>query len=174
MGRLHPEKSIETLIKAIPHIVKIYPNIHVMIVGGGYLRNKLEELSQNLGVKEYTTFLGVVSEEDKIHAYNASDIFILPSLAELEGIVVLEAMACGKPIIVSDAEMSASRFFVDGNGFLFKTLNHEHLAEQALKLISDADLRKKMGEISSEKIKDYDIHKSVSLLEEVYYQALGK
>ena len=70
--------------------------------------------------------------------------------------------------------MSASRFFVDGNGFLFKTLNPEHLAEQALKLITDKDLRKKMGEVSSEKIKNYDINKSVEMLEEVYYQALGK
>ena len=107
-------------------------------------------------------------------AYNASDIFILPSLAELEGMVVLEAMACGKPIIISDAKMSASRFLVDGNGFLFETKNHEHLAEQVLKLIADADLRKKMGKVSFEKVKNYDIHKSVELLEEVYYKALGK
>ena len=174
VGRLNPEKSIDTLIKAVPHIIKMYPDIHVMIVGGGHLRSKLEELVQNLGLKEYITFLGVVSEEDKIHAFNASDIFILPSLAELEGMVVLEAMACGKPIIISDAEMSASRFFVDGNGFLFKTLDHQHLAEQALKLITDKDLRKKMSEVSSEKVKKYDINKSVELLEEVYYKALGK
>ena len=57
--------------------------------------------------------------------------------------VVLEAMACGKPIIISDAEMSASRFFVDGNGFLFETKNHKHLAEQVLKLIKDRICAKK-------------------------------
>jgi len=118
--------------------------------------------------------LGLVSEEDKILAYNASDIFVLPSLAELEGMVVLEAMACGKPIIVSDAEMSASRYFVDGNGFLFKTEDHQDLAHQVLKLITDSALRKKMGEISFKKSKHYDIHKSVDLLEGVYYSALKK
>ena len=143
-----------------------------MIVGAGHQKQKLEKLAQNLDVNKYISFLGLVSEEDKILAYNASDIFVLPSLAELEGMVVLEAMACGKPIIISDAEMSASRYFVDGNGFLFKTKNHEHLAEQVLKLITDADLRKKMGEASLEKAKNYDIHKSVKLLEEVYYKAL--
>jgi glycosyltransferase involved in cell wall biosynthesis len=143
-----------------------------MIVGGGHLRSKLEKLVQNLKIEKHITFLGLVSEEDKILAYNASDIFILPSLAELEGMVVLEAMACGKPIIISDAEMSASRYFVDGNGFLFKTLDHQHLAEQALKLITDADLRKKMGEVSFKNIKNYDINNSVLLLEEVYYKAL--
>jgi glycosyltransferase involved in cell wall biosynthesis len=107
-----------------------------------------------------------------VHAYNASDIFVLPSLAELEGMVVLEAMACGKPMIISDAKMSASKFFVNGNGFLFETQNHEHLAEQVLKLITDADLRKKMGKVSFEKAKHYDIHKSVEMLEKVYYKAL--
>ncbi len=172
VGRLFPEKSIDTLIKATPEIIKKYQNTHVMIVGAGHLRTKLEKLTRNLGVEKHITFLGLVSEEDKIHAYNASDIFVLPSLAELEGMVVLEAMACGKPIIVSDAEMSASRHFVDGNGFLFKAQDCQDLARQALKLIIDANLRKSMGEISSEKIKQYDIHKSVDLLEEVYYTAI--
>lgn len=172
VGRIYPEKSIDTLIKAIPHIIKKHPHVHVMIVGGGYLKSKLEKLVHDLKMEKHITFLGLVSEEDKIIAYNASDIFVLPSLAELEGMVVLEAMACGKPILVADAEMSASRFFVDGNGFLFKSEDHLDLAEQALKLITDADLRKKMGEISFEKSKNYDIHRSVDFLEEVYYSAL--
>jgi len=105
-------------------------------------------------------------------AYNASDIFVLPSIAELEGMAVLEAMACGKPIIIANSKESASRFFVEDNGFLFETLNHKDLAEQVLKLITDADLRRKMGKVSLEKVKNYDINKSVELLEEVYYSAL--
>src|ERR1035437_452448 len=153
VGRLFPEKSVETIIKAVPHIIKKHPDTHIMIVVGGHQRSNLEKLVENLGVNKFITFLGLVSEEDKILAYNASDIFVLPSLAELEGMVVLEAKACGKPIIISDAKMSASRFFVDGNGFLFKTQNHQDLAHQALKLITDADLRKRMGDASFEKIK---------------------
>ena len=174
VGRLFPEKSIDTLIKAMEVVLKKQPNTHLMIVGGGHLKNKLEKLVSELNINSQTTFLGLVSEENKILAYNACDIFILPSLAELEGMVVLEAMACGKPIIISDAEMSASRFFVDGNGFLFKTLDHIDLAEQILKLILDKDLRIKMGQVSLEKSKNYDINKSVELLEEVYLQALDK
>jgi glycosyltransferase involved in cell wall biosynthesis len=132
----------------------------------------LEKLVHRLGVHKHITFLGLVSEENKIHAYNASDIFVLPSIAELEGMVVLEAMACGKPIVIADAEMSASRFFVDGNGFLFRAYDSKDLAEQVLKLIVDADLRKRLGEVSFEKSKNYDIHKSVEQLEAVYYWAL--
>ncbi len=172
VGRLYPEKSIDTLIKAVPYIIKKHPDTHVMIVGAGHLRLKLEKLVHSLGVDKYITFLGLVSEEDKILAYNASDIFILPSVAELEGMVVLEAMACGKPLVISDAEMSASRYFVDDNGFLFKKENYIDLARQVLKLIIDADLRKNMGQSSFEKSKCYDIHKSVDLLEKVYYSML--
>ena len=174
VGRLFPEKSVDTLIKATPHIIKKHPNTHIMLVGEGHLRTKLEKLVHELKVEKFVTFLGLVSEEDKILAYNASDIFILPSLAELEGMVVLEAKACGKPIIISDAKMSASRFFVDGNGFLFETKNHKDLAEKAITLIADKDLREKMGQISLEKSKNYDIERSVDKLESVYYLALKK
>jgi glycosyltransferase involved in cell wall biosynthesis len=158
----------------MPFIIKQHESTHVLLVGAGHLRPKLEKLARELGVEKYITFLGFVSEEDKILAYCACDFFVLPSLAELEGMVVLEAMACGEPILISDAKMSASRFFVDGNGFLFKTLDAEDLAEQALKLILNPGLRKEMGKVSLEKVKQYDIHKSVLKLEGVYYQVLQK
>ena len=79
VGRLYPEKSIDTLIKAVPYIVKKHPNTHIMIVGAGHQREKLEKLVEDLHIKKYISFLGLVSDEDKLHAYNASDIFILPS-----------------------------------------------------------------------------------------------
>jgi len=174
IGRLFPEKSLDTLIKAVPHIIKEYPKAHIMLAGTGHVRPKLEKLVHLLNINKHVTFLGLVSDEDKILAYNAGDIFVSPSFAELEGMTVLEAMACGKPIIVPNAEMNAAKFFVDGNGFLFETENYEDLARQALKLITNADLRKKMGETSFEKVKNYDINKSIDLLEKVYYSALNK
>ncbi len=172
VGRLFPEKSIDTLIKSIPHIIKEHSGVHVMIVGGGHLRPKLEKLVEELGISEFVTFLGLVSDEDKLHAYNASDIFVLPSLAELEGMVVLEAMACGKPIIIGDSEMSASRFFVDENGFLFESKNHIDLSEKISILLKDKELREAMGKKSLEMSKNYDINNSVDKLEEVYYSIL--
>jgi len=172
VGRLFPEKSVDTLVRAVPHILQKHPDTHIMLVGDGHQRSKLEKLVESLGLKKFVTFLGLVSDEDKVLAYNASDIFVLPSLAELEGMVVLEAMACGKPIIISDAPMSASRFFVDGNGFLFETKNHRDLADKASRLITDADLRAKMGTTSLEKSKNYDIQKSADKLEEIYYNVL--
>jgi glycosyltransferase involved in cell wall biosynthesis len=172
VGRIFPEKSIDTLIKAVPHLIKGNQNIHVMIAGAGHVRPKLEKLVHRLGVSHHVTFLGLVSDEDKILAYNAGDIFVSPSFAELEGMTVLEAMACGKPVIVPDAEMNAAKFFINGNGFLFKTADHIDLADQILKLTTDARLREVFGKVSLERIKHYDINNSVILLEEAYYSTL--
>jgi glycosyltransferase involved in cell wall biosynthesis len=171
VGRLFPEKSVDTLIKAVPIIIKEYPKSHVIIVGIGYLKPKLETLADSLGVSKNVTFL-TLNDADKILAYNAGDIFISPSFAELEGMTVLEAMACGKPIIVPNAKMNASRFFVDDNGFLFETTNHRDLAEKALLLIKDENLRDKMGARSLAKSKKYDINQSVTQLEELYKSLL--
>lgn len=172
VGRLFPEKSIDTLIKALPAMKKQFGDAYVMIAGAGREREKLERLSKELGVADSVNFLGLISEEDKIRAYNACDIFVLSSLAELEGMVVLEAMACGKPILVSNAKMSASRFFVRENGFLFESRNPADLASQAAKLLSNPHLRKEMGHQSILRSKEYDIRKSVDKLEEIYHSAL--
>lgn len=172
VGRLFPEKSIDTLLKALPYILAKNPNTYAMIVGGGHLKSKLEKLTKDIGIEKNVNFLGIVSEEDKVHAYNACDVFILPSIAELEGMVVLEAMACGKPIIISDSKMSASRFFVEKNGFLFKNKNPRDLADKISTLVLDAALRNKMGETSLELVKKYDIQKSVLKLENAYRSVL--
>lgn len=172
VGRLFPEKSVDTLIKAMPLILEKNPKTHLMVVGGGYLREKLEKLASALKVAEQVSFLGLVSEEDKIIAYNVGDIFISPSFAELEGMTVLEAMACQKPIIIPDAKMNAATYFVDDNGLLFETANPDDLAEKTLTLIQDPILRKKMGESSLRKSKLYDIQQSATDLEDGYEYAL--
>lgn len=174
VGRLFPEKSIDTLIKALPQIIKEYPKIHVMLAGAGHVRPKLEKLVEGLNLKKYVTFLGLISDEDKILAYNAGDIFISPSFAELEGMTVLEAMACGKPVVIPNASMNAAKFFINGNGFLFESKNHRDLARQTLRLIVDPELRKTMGKNSLEQVKNYDINKSVDKLEAVYYSVLDE
>jgi len=172
VGRLHPEKSIDTLIKAMPIILEKFSSAYLYIVGFGHLEGKLKKLASDLKLNNYITFFGKASDEDLILAYNACDIFVLPSLAELEGMVVLEAMSCGKPIVIANAEGSASTYFVDGNGFLFEPENENDLAEKTLNLLQDEKLLKKMGEVSFKKSRQYDIEESTLKLEKVYYSIL--
>ena len=132
----------------------------------------LRALATTLGVSDHVTFLGKVSDEDLLSAFNACALFTLPSILELEGMVVLEAMACGKPILIANAEMSASKYFVRENGLLFEPGNAQDLAIQALKILNDDALRTRMGENSLRDAQGYDIHESVRKLEEVYYSVV--
>jgi len=172
VGRLHPEKSVDTLIKALPLILAQEPDTRLWIVGSGHLQTELEQLAQKLKVADEVIFFGKISDEDLILIYNACDLFVLPSLAELEGMVVLEAMACGKPILIANAPDSASVCFVNQNGLLFKPKNPQDLAKQALKILTDDRLRREMGEASIRDSRRYDINQSARNLEKLYYEIL--
>jgi 1,2-diacylglycerol 3-alpha-glucosyltransferase len=122
VGRLWREKNIATLIKAMPYVLKRFPSTHLDIVGKKSNQySKLKQLVDKLDITDNVTFLGKINDKDLVNAYNMCDIFCLPSYVELEGMVVLEAMACGKPIIISNSSESASKYYVDGNGYLTLT-----------------------------------------------------
>lgn len=173
VGRLDPEKNISVLINAVAYIKKGFNNFEVCIVGDGTSKGYLEKLSKKLTVDDKIRFLGKVSDKDLIRIYNLCDIFVLPSLVELEGMVVLEAMSCGKAVLIADAPNSASRYFVDNNGFLFDPYNENDLAKKAVRLLKDDILLKKMSEQSYRNCKDFDIRKSISKLEKVYAGVLS-
>ena len=174
LGRLHPEKNVETLIRAMPIIVKAQPHTHLFIVGFGFEQPALEQLARECGVAGDITFCGYVPDEDIVGAYSACDLFVFPSLAELEGMAVLQAMACGKPLLVADAKGSAAPDLVEDNGLLFTAQNAEHLAEQAGRLLSDAAQLRAMGEASRLMSRRYDIHASIETLESVYRSLLHR
>jgi len=168
VGRLSPEKSPATLIEAMPFVVQEFRNTRLVITGEGPLRAGLERLAMRLGVDRSVTFLKRLTLGDLIQAYNACEMLILPSIVELEGMVVLEAMACGKPVLISDSDRSASNGFVRENGFVFRLQQAEDLAAKALILLRDDGLRRRMGAASTREAKAYDINGSVDKLEALY------
>ncbi|MFH0978622.1 MAG: glycosyltransferase [Candidatus Woesearchaeota archaeon] len=173
VGRLSAEKNIETLIRAMPHILSGLKDAHLVIVGSGKERPKLESLVNRLGLKGKVDFLGRIPDEELHLAYNAACIFVLPSMAELEGMVVLEAMACGKPILVANSRNSASVELVQGNGFAFKPKDPKDLASKALILLTDQKLMSKMSKQSLRNSKHYDISNSVTKLEKLFVKVIS-
>ena len=168
LGRLHREKNVATLIRALPTIVQRHPDVHLLIVGLGYERPTLEALVRDEHVQDHVTFCGFVADEDLPAAYAVGDVFVLPSLAELEGMAVLEAMACGKPLLIADSPNSAATDFVTDNGLLFTAKNPDHLAERADRLLVDPDCLRAMGTRSLEHSRRFDIRDSVQRIESVY------
>jgi len=168
VGRLHPEKNVKVLIKAMPLLIKKTKDVRLTIAGSGYLQKSLKKLARTLNVGRYILFLGRLGHKDLLGAYNSCDVFVLPSLVELEGMVVLEAMACGKPILISNSKESASVDFVKENGFLFEKKDPKDLSVKLWRILKNEKLRIKMGRISFKNSRDYDINKSVDMLERVY------
>ncbi len=144
VGRLVPVKGQEFLIEAAKHIIPKYPSMLFMFAGDGYLRQNLERKAQEMGIKENVIFLGWRDDADKI--ISIYDIFVLPSLNEGMGRVLVEAMALGKPIVASRVGGIPDLIAHGQNGFLVPPRNPEQLAKYIQILIEDKEKRESMGQ----------------------------
>jgi glycosyltransferase involved in cell wall biosynthesis len=99
-GRVHPQKGIEDLLAALAHLAARFENFRAAIIGNS--QTVLEPRIREMGLGDYVTFTGVVSEEEKFRTIKASRLFLMPSRYESWGIVVGEALACGVPVVAYD------------------------------------------------------------------------
>lgn len=101
-GRLIEGKGVEYLIKAIPGLVSKFPGIRVLIAGDGPDQGRLEAMVNNLGVQENCDFKGIIPHSELSDLYNCSSVFVAPFLQEGLGLVCVEALGSGIPVVVSD------------------------------------------------------------------------
>jgi phosphatidyl-myo-inositol dimannoside synthase len=101
-----PYKGVDVTIRALPQIVAQYPQVKYLVVGRGDDQPRLAQLAADLGVSDRVVFAGFVATADLVDHYNLADAYVMPS-QEGFGIVYLEAMACGKPVLSGDADGSA-------------------------------------------------------------------
>ncbi len=102
VGRLVWEKGLQVLVDAAPQIVSIYPNVRFVVAGGGDFRFDLADRARRNGVGDWFIFPGRISDEDRERLFKTADVAVVPSLYEPFGIVALEAMAAGCPVVASD------------------------------------------------------------------------
>lgn len=110
LGRLAGKeryKGFDETIEALPDLIKEIPNLVYMIVGDGIDQCRLSDKVESLGLNEHVVFTGLVSEEEKVDHYRLADAFVMPSRGEGFGIVLLEAMACGIPVLASKMDGSS-------------------------------------------------------------------
>jgi len=146
VGRLSAQKGTETLIRAMPDVLRHCPDSKLRIIGRGPERAFLEALSQQLGIKQSIEFLGPVNHEDLPEFYRKATVFVFPSLtAEGFGLVCVEALACECPVIASDLP-AAQEIIQDGQtGLLFQQGNEKELAQKIIALLANPSLRYQMG-----------------------------
>lgn len=138
-------KGMDTLITALPRLLIRWPELQLVLVGAGDDRAWLESLTEKSGVRRHVHFLSGLAPRELAAAYAASEIFALPSRAEGFGLVYLEAMARGKPVIAG-AHGGAPEVVEDGKtGYLVQHGDAVQLATSIETLLANPDLAREMG-----------------------------
>jgi glycosyltransferase involved in cell wall biosynthesis len=132
LGHLRPYKGQRYLIQAVNEIVRVRKDILCLIGGPGPLKRELDKQIKQLDLEKYVKLLGEITHDQVTYWYNACDIFVLPSLSESFGIVQLEAMACGKPVVATYNGASEEIITSEEYGLLCQPANPKELAEKIL------------------------------------------
>lgn len=172
VGQILPRKNIDALIKALPRILQDVPSTKLVIVGPDCGSQKqLEKLSGELGVRDKVLFTGTLIGEELLQAYSACDVFVLPSDREGLPLVILEALASGKPVIATEVGGVVSVVKDGVTGFLTRYGDDRELAHLIIKLLLDENLSGEMGEEGRKVAKNYDWSAISKKTEDVYQEA---
>jgi glycosyltransferase involved in cell wall biosynthesis len=145
-------KGMDTLITALPRLMMNWPQLHLAAVGEGDDREWLEQLAERNGVRRHVHFFSGLSYAELSACYSACDIFALPSRGEGFGLVYLEAMARGKPVI-GGAHGGAPEVIEDGvTGYLVQHGEATQLATCIETLLANPDLAKQMGQRGRQRV----------------------
>jgi len=143
VGRLVPYKGVDVLIDAMAHV-----NATALILGDGPLRDALQQRAGALGISNRVAFLGGLEDDEVVAHLHACDAFVLPSLTRQEtfGVVQLEAMACGRPVISTDLETGVPWVNQhERTGLIVRPGDSRALADACSRLLGEAALRQKYG-----------------------------
>jgi glycosyltransferase involved in cell wall biosynthesis len=141
VGSLIERKGISFLLQAFSRACADRPSIRLRIIGSGPLRKKLRQQAAQLGLRERVEFVGFVQPSELPREYARADVFVLPSLEDTFGVVVVEAMASGTPVICSPLA-GVSAYLQNGrDAFIVDPNDPDLLAERIVDLLDDEALR---------------------------------
>jgi D-inositol-3-phosphate glycosyltransferase len=164
VGRLQPLKGIDILLRAAHVVRQQYASLQVLVVGGGVdaeddheaqERQRLQALSQELGLTGQVRFIKAQPQDVLVQYYAAADVFVMPSHYESFGMVVLEAMACGTPVVASNVGGLASTVVHGSTGFLVPEGDWHAFAQAILRLLAAPMLRETFGQAGAQRAQDF-------------------
>jgi glycosyltransferase involved in cell wall biosynthesis len=165
--RLSPQKDIPTFLRMAGFVIRDFPRTQFIIVGDGEKREELKALAQNLGLQNHVKFLGY--REDAQDILKSFTIFALSSLWEGLPIVILEAMAAGKPVVATTVDGVIEVVEHGKTGFLVEPQKPELLAKHVVTLVSNPKQAKSMGRKGRTRIeKFFSIKRVVNTVEQIY------
>lgn len=144
IGRLVPEKGAGVLLETVPHLLKRH-NLRVVIAGSGPYRPELQQRAAALGVADRVRFAGYIPDSVARALYSHADVAVVPSTYEPFGIVALEAMAAGAPLVASDVGGLADIVIHERNGLKALPGHVNSLAEQIDRMLNDPALARRLA-----------------------------
>jgi len=168
------QKSPEDFIEVAARVLKETDGAHFVMAGDGELRASIEERIRRHGIHDHVTLLGWQSEAAMPELYRNLDIVVLTSLWEGLPCVFSEAMACELPIVATNVDGAREAIVDSENGFLHETHDVDGMARSVIRLLRDAELRRKMGQLGRSRVMEFDIGKSVDTVESTYRKYLER
>lgn len=170
VGRLVPIKGCEYFLQALVLARRQRPDLKGVIVGDGPLRGKLERMAGELGLSQSVVFTRV--REDIPDLMRALDLFVLTSLNEGLGRVLLEAMACGVPVVASRVGGVAEIVLDQKTGILVPPAKPEETAQAILEILNNGEKSRRFVREGWERVKEFDVHRMIEKIKLIYQKLL--
>jgi len=169
VSNLYPHKNADKIINDMPDILRFYPNAHLQIVGEGKSFRKLNENIHIKKLEKHVKLLGRISKDELRLRYSSCDVYVSASKWEMFDLTALEAMACGKPVVLSDIEVHREIMGKAKAGSLFSLNDSKDFSK---KVIEVYEKRKNFGKAGIDFVKLHDWSDSCKRLANVYEQLI--
>lgn len=170
VGRLGPEKNVQFLLNAFKDILEQYSNLELIIVGSGSYLEEYQEYAAQNKLASNITFTGAIAHENLKEIYALGDIFTFPSVSETQGLVTLEALYSGLPVVAMNALGTKTVMHGGKGGFLVD--NKEEFIDKTLRLLTDDRLYLFKHKEAINHAKNLTFEKTGKILEESYQRAI--
>ncbi|MBR3138966.1 glycosyltransferase [Candidatus Saccharibacteria bacterium] len=170
VGRIDPEKRVETIIKAFVEARFKVPKAVMVIAGDGVDKARLQKICEEMGINKEIMFLGRVTEDDLYDLYRIGTVFATASEIETQGIVLIEAAASGLPLIAVNKGAVSEVCHNDENGYLCEPGNTSEISGALVKILSDARLREKFAKNSVKIAKEHDFERTLDKFINIYHK----
>jgi len=165
VGRLARDKRIDILLETMVQVRAHRPDAHLVLVGKGPDRERLEKLVVELGLQQTVHFLGFVPDEDLPAIYRAANVFVIASTCEVQSLPTLEALATGLPVVAANA-VALPEIVIDGvDGYLVPPLDPRAMAQAVLRLLDDPALAHRLGQAGCAIAQEHANKRTVCLYE---------
>jgi len=174
VGRLEKIKGFQYLIKALPSIIKEVGSTKLVLAGPDFNYGAtLKKLTEETNVQDHVIFYGPINGKEKFEAFSAANIVAVPSLYEGFGMLLLEAMAAGKPLVATNTGAAPEIIQNGKNGILAASGNVEDLAGKIIKLLSDDQLMYLISQESRKTVEAFNWEKISEQIHKLYIDCLS-